>query len=258
MDFLEKWHTEGKAKYVVGQLEKGEEGTRHIQYFLNFKEPVRMSALKKHCPRTHWEEVKINNGAHDYCMKEETRLDGPWEFGEKPVQRNNKTDWEEVKTKAINGNLEAIPADIFVKHYGQLKQIAKDHQKIEPRTEPKKCLWYYGSPGTGKTRKATQEHPDIYKKLQNKWWDAYQGQKEVLIDDLGAETGKALTTHLKLWLDPWQNHPGETKGGQVAHKYDLMIITSNYHPAEIWNGVDLEAILRRVTLIKFNDGEAQE
>jgi len=30
-------------------------------------------------------------------MKEETRIDGPWEFGVKPVQRNNKTDWEEVK-----------------------------------------------------------------------------------------------------------------------------------------------------------------
>lgn len=47
-EFLEKWFTEGKAKYVVGQLERGTEGTLHIQYFLNFKEPVRMSQLKKH------------------------------------------------------------------------------------------------------------------------------------------------------------------------------------------------------------------
>lgn len=54
-------------------------------------------------------------------MKTDTRLEGPWEFGEKPVQRNNKIDWEEVKTKAINGDLDAIPADIFVRHYGHLK-----------------------------------------------------------------------------------------------------------------------------------------
>lgn len=38
-EYLEKWHTQGKANYVCGQLEKGEEGTVHIQYFVNFKKP---------------------------------------------------------------------------------------------------------------------------------------------------------------------------------------------------------------------------
>jgi hypothetical protein len=36
-DYLEAWFTKGKAAYVCGQLEKGEEGTPHIQYYLNFK-----------------------------------------------------------------------------------------------------------------------------------------------------------------------------------------------------------------------------
>lgn len=84
-DFLEKWVTQAKAKYVCGQLEKGEEGTVHIQYFLNFSSPTRVSLLKKYCQKSHFEQVKINNGAHSYCMKTETRLDGPWEFGEKPI-----------------------------------------------------------------------------------------------------------------------------------------------------------------------------
>lgn len=30
IDYLEKWHTTGKARYVTGQLEKGENGTPHI------------------------------------------------------------------------------------------------------------------------------------------------------------------------------------------------------------------------------------
>lgn len=38
-EFLERWHTHGKAVYVCGQLERGEEGTVHIQYFVNFKKP---------------------------------------------------------------------------------------------------------------------------------------------------------------------------------------------------------------------------
>lgn len=99
-DWLEKWVTQGKARYVCGQLEKGAEGTVHIQYFLNFEKPTRVSALKKHCSKSHFETVVINNGAHSYCMKEETRIDGPWEFGVKPVQRNSKADWEEVKSNA--------------------------------------------------------------------------------------------------------------------------------------------------------------
>lgn len=86
-----------------------------------------MSALRKCCKISHFEQVKINNGAHTYCMKPEGRLDGPWEYGVKPVQRNNKTDWEEVKKNAIAGEIDKVPADIYVKHYRTLVQIAKDH-----------------------------------------------------------------------------------------------------------------------------------
>jgi len=103
-EFLEKWHSTGKANYVCGQLERGAEGTAHIQYFVNFKKPgQRLSYMKKFCSKSHFEVVKINNGAHDYCMKEDTRLEGPFEFGIKPVQRNNKHDWEEVKKNAMTG-----------------------------------------------------------------------------------------------------------------------------------------------------------
>ena len=99
-DFLERLFTETKAVYCCGQLEKGKEGTPHVQAFLNFSTPVRPTALKKVEKKMHIESVKINNGAHDYCMKEDTRLDGPWEFGLRPVQRNCKQDWN-----AIEGSL---------------------------------------------------------------------------------------------------------------------------------------------------------
>lgn len=100
-EYLEAWVLHGKAVYAVGQLEKGEEGTVHIQFYLNFKKPgITIAGLKKHCPLAHFEQVRVNNGADKYCMKEDTRLEGPYEFGVKPVERNSKTDWEEVKQKA--------------------------------------------------------------------------------------------------------------------------------------------------------------
>lgn len=106
-------------------------------------------------------------------MKEDTRVEGPLEFGTKPVKRNNKTDWEEVKTKAQTGQLDLIPADIYVKHYGQLRQIAKDHQVNINRVSPRQCIWYHGKAGAGKTRRAVADHPNAYMKLSNKWWDGY-------------------------------------------------------------------------------------
>jgi len=52
-----------------------------------------MSVLQKLAPRGHFEKVKVNNGADDYCLKEDTRVEGPWELGSKPVKRNSKVDW---------------------------------------------------------------------------------------------------------------------------------------------------------------------
>ncbi len=59
-------------------------------------------------------------------MKEDTRIEGPFEFGIKPVRRNNKTDWKEVLDNAKNGNIDSIPDDIIIKHYGNIKRIQKD------------------------------------------------------------------------------------------------------------------------------------
>ncbi len=109
-EFLSLWHTKANARYVCGQLEKAEEGTPHIQYYLNFKEPKRIVWLKKHCPLSHFEPVKRDNGASPYCMKEETRIAGPWEFGIKPVKLDSKIDWQGVFEKAKAGELDAIPA----------------------------------------------------------------------------------------------------------------------------------------------------
>jgi len=83
--------------------------------------------LKKFCAKAHFEPVKVDNGVDAYCMKEETRVEGPWEFGVRPVQRNSKTDWDRVWDKAKAGQIDEIPANIRVSHYGNLSKIAKDH-----------------------------------------------------------------------------------------------------------------------------------
>lgn len=64
--------------------------------------------MKKICPQSHWEAVQRNNGADDYCMKEDTRVEGPYEFGSKPLRRNNKRDMKERNKQILSlGPLEA-------------------------------------------------------------------------------------------------------------------------------------------------------
>lgn len=83
-------HNKSKAIYTVGQLEKGVEGTIHLQFYVNVgKNKQRFSYMKKVNSEAHWEVVRFNKAAELYCMKEDTRLDGPWEFGEKPIPKQH-------------------------------------------------------------------------------------------------------------------------------------------------------------------------
>lgn len=210
-EYLLKWYEQPEVSYVAGQLEKGTEGTPHIQCYVHLKKNQRLSWWRKRDKKAHFEMVKINNGAHDYCMKEESRIEGPFEYGTRPLNRAKKADWEKVYALAKEGKLEEIPADIRVRSYCTLKRIEKDHVNVSGEHTDCKGIWVYGPPGVGKSREARAKYPDAYKKLANKWWDGYQGQEAVLFEDIDP-SHTYLGYHLKLWADRY-HCPGETKGG---------------------------------------------
>ena len=250
--YLEDLKAKTNAEYIVGQLEKGEEKEHlHIQFFVNFKQPCRVSAITKHDKRIHCERVKVNNGADAYCMKEETRVEGPIELGTKPVKLNSKNDWEQVWKLASEGKLEQIPASIRVMHYNKLKQIAKDHMAFKDK-DHLRGIWVYGPAGSGKSRWAREQSESIYPKLCNKWWDGYQGERVVVMDDFMPEH-KILCQQLKIWSDRYDCIL-ETKGGAVHSDYEWLIVTSQYSIEEIWeDDRDRSAISRRFQQYSIED-----
>lgn len=245
---LEKIHELTGAIYSVGQLEKGENGTLHYQFYQTFVRQIRLAHYKKRLPQAHVEPVLVDNGVQKYCMKEDTRVEGPWEYGTKPLRRNSKGDWEDVWVKAKRGRIEEIPADIRVRCYSSIKKIEKDHLVIED-SKDLRGVWIYGQSGFGKSRMARRDYPDAYPKLCNKWWDGYQNQKYVIMDDIGLEH-KVLGQQLKIWSDRY-GCILENKGGAMSSKYEKFIVTSQYSIEEIFGEDErtVEALRRRFKVI---------
>lgn len=242
---LEELHKKTEARYTVGQLEKGEETEHpHIQFFMNFEKTARITKITKVNKRVHVERVKVNHGADKYCMKEDTRVEGPIEFGEKPFDPASKTDWDDIKEKAKAGKLEEVPSWVYVSHYNKLKAIAKDHMKFED-CEHLRGIWIYGKAGSGKSRWVREHCKPLYPKLCNKWWDGYQGEPYVVMDDIMPEH-KFLSQQLKIWTDRYDCIL-ETKGGAVHSQYQWFIITSQYSIDEVFeDSRDREALHRRI------------
>ena len=115
--------------------------------------------------------------------------------------------------------------------------------------------WRWGPTGTGKSRSVRDEFGhSLCNKPITKWWDNYKGEETVLLDDFG-DCHKCLGYHLKIWADRY-TITGEVKGGHMNIRPKRIIVTSNFHPRDIWKNDDdknnLEPILRRFKIVHYD------
>lgn len=218
-------------------------GRKHLQGFIYFENARSMKALKKINNTIH---VERNRGTpqqnSDYCRKGGNF----WEKGTVPSQ-GSRVDWVEVRDAlkkddvidVIEAYPHVLPAIRTLERYKALL--------LKPLHRDVTVYVRWGGAGTGKTRWAYDNYPDLYSKPRGEWWDGYTGQKTILLDDY---YGYLPYCELLRVLDRYP-YQVPVKGGFIQGQWDTVIITSNKHPSEWYSKGLTDALSRRFTEIKY-------
>ena len=237
--------------YAIIGKEIGDSGTPHLQGYITFDKNKRLSALKSIAPTAHWEMAK-GTTEHNiaYCSK-----DGDFvECGDRPKVGRKATFADAVDMIVGGDSIHRVATDCpeqYARGGRGLRElkfaITNPYIHTDVRGE-----WYVGAPGTGKSHKARTENPGAYIKAQNKWWDGYDGEDVVILDDMD---DACLKHYLKIWTDKW-SCKGETKGGHVQLRHTKFIVTSNFTIDQLFgeNAEICDAIKRRFRVTTFHGG----
>lgn len=240
-----EWVKNVVCSYICVGEEVGESGTPHLQGYMEFKSSKRFSTLKAECPRGHFEKrMGTPAQAATYCKK-----DG--HFVERGVlsKQGARSDLSEVAGDVVakvpmREIAEAHPV-VYVKYYRGLERL--QWRLAEDRKDPPKVVWLWGKAGAGKSREACQG--SFYVKDNTQWWDGYEFQDRIVIDDFDRDAW-AFRDLLRL-LDRYP-YQGQTKGGYVKITSKEIYITCEFPPDGMGyaQGNMLQQLLRRITEIR--------
>lgn len=223
------------VRYICfGYEQAPKTGTRHLQGFISYVNARSIKSVRK------WFKchVEICSGgpakAIAYCKK-----DGIFfESGEPPADSGDaglrgEQRWRLIRDAAERGDWGSLPDDVVVRYPRNLLLLRSLSlsKNCPPALDALDNVWLYGSTGSGKSRAvrdfARSRNMSIYLKETNKWWDGYDGEPLVLVEEFGPEHVKPLGELLKIWADHYPFRC-EFKGGSIVIRPRSVIITSNY------------------------------
>lgn len=251
---IESWLTScKKIQYLVCQVEKV--AHVHIQGYVQFTGDMRLAALKKLSSSAHWE---IRRGSHkearDYAKKEDTRANGPWEFGEEKDSQGKRTDWSDVSERLRQGSTKK---EILLDHphlapcAKGIDALAEAHRPAPPLQRDITVYFLWGPTGTGKTHRAFTSFPQAYKVkgkyFEGKSFDNYDQEKVLILDEWSPMEWDL--TFMNSILDKWECRLQCRYFNKYAY-WEKVIICTNFKPEECYQAcfaLQRDTFRRRLT-----------
>lgn len=258
---------QGKIRYAVGGLEYSPTtGKPHCQGYveLNTGKKLRAPGFKKvialkELGDPHVEGAYSSGKANRvYCLKDGGggNLQYTFEVGEMGLEPGEKmkANFNETVRLARMGEFDAVAPSHLVQYFGNLQKIHFSGYRPLKDNPNFFNYWITGPPGVGKSRLArclAGDDPAYFKDAGNKWFDAYNHEQVVILDDMEKDA-KHMGHLLKLVADRYPCRV-EIKGASTMIRPDMVIVTSNYHIAEIFEDKSCaDAITRRFRIIELN------
>lgn len=245
------WEDAG-VRYLSYQEEVGGENkTTHYQGYLELKDSHNLGWLKKNLlPTAHLEIARDPDSADEYTRKEDTRVAGPWVHGSR-VRKGQRSDLQTLKESILNGeSIQTLADTHFVQmvRYGKMIQNVRNILLFKERTTYPECIVFHGPTGTWKSFYANmmKGKSAYYKDPNNKWWDGYEQQETVIVEEFKGQM--PWDTVLRL-MDRWPLSV-EVKGGTVPFCSQRVIFTSNFCIESWYEGKidkDLHPLIKRIT-----------
>jgi len=234
-------------KYLVYQWEKcPNTGKRHAQGYVVFKRSIKLRPAQRLIHPEICMHMETPNGTHEqnrsYCTKEESRIEGPFEFGELPVsQQGKRTDLDDAISDFMNPKLPLT--QVIKKHANAYVRYHKGFEKLRDRVDfeevPKfrklEVTVLFGVAGCGKSRWASNSESVFMLNKQNgsTWWNYYDGEDTLIIDDF---YGWLPYAEMLKTIDGYKQPLG-TKGSFTVARWTKVFITSNVHPREWYSAL---------------------
>lgn len=255
-DDLEKCKAffEAFAKYgIVGKELAPTTGLPHLQGFCTLNKPMRFSAIKKHLHNSiHIEKA---NGSDEQNQKYCSKTGDFYEKGS-PSRQGSRTDLQSVVDDITTGKVcdrYALANNhpiAYIKYQRGLENYLKIIKPIPVRDFKTDIFYYWGPPGTGKSRRALEEAQavdanSIYYKPRGLWWDGYAQQTCVIIDDF---YGWIKYDEMLKIMDRYP-YKVQIKGGFEEFTSKKIWITSNVDTDLLYRfvGYNSAAFERRIT-----------
>jgi len=244
-----------KMAYLVWQLERGANGTLHIQGYCRFTKRFQLrTVLPLFGGRAHVLFARGNEQqCRDYCTKEDTRVaigEEHGEFNPDAGKQGHRSDLHEVAAKCAAGlplqQIIAAHPTAWIRYNQGIQNL---HEKLAPdppvqREITVQVLW--GPSGTGKTHRiltdaALRRMGGIYVvKPGRDPWGRYRGQTSILFDEFNWKKWEIY--EMNQYLDKWTTDL-DCRFHNKCAAWTHVVICANSSPTTWYTDAEMEVLL---------------